>query len=314
MSGIVRVMGVDLPILIDSLSLNGEEVGNRARDVGGWLVAERRAIKNVIAGVLSPKPLNEAMMYRALLRGDGEYWSMRFGAYGAKGWGITGTGAWNGATANTNPNYNTGAWIMTAGQTMAVEGNLYNQSVVATSYSGRTGSTLVGWRKNLTTGNFSLVGFSWRARDVTATVKREIAATTGPGSGGLPQAFTGPETFAVTSGSGPASTSLLTITNPAAQPSLAYSGLHLLPWYLPQTQLDMLLTGRNTVMYSPPDLPFVAVETDLFPMDQIEAAPTSKYLTTVMLGDVDSMQIQPVMNGGQFDQTFTGLSFTLTEI
>lgn len=312
MTGVIRIAGVELPILIDSLSVSNEAVGYTGRNINGWRQLERRAEKQVISGVIAPKTLDEIALYRALVRGDGEFWSMRYGVYGSKGWAITGTGAYD-STGGGNPHFTNGTWWMDSSETMVVQGNLYNQGSVATQFGGRTGSTLIAWRWDNGASTYSIVGFSWRARDVTATVKREVLAPGGPGTGGAPQSFTGAETFSVATGSGPNSPSTLTVTN-AGFDEILYSHILLLPWYFPAAQVDMLLSGRNLLNYAMPDLPDIYVTSDLFPSTQVEASPTVETASLVMQGTMDSHQIQVAMVNGSLDKTHGGISFTLTEV
>lgn len=259
---VLRVLGVELPIVAESLRPRYAPVGGGGRrNTAGWLVQDKRRQKRAFEFSLSPSPIDEAELYRLLITGEGEYWSMRTSQYGSKGLGVFGTGAWTGSGGG-NPNFANGVWRADTNETLTVEGNLYNQAPVGTNFGGRTGSTLIGWRYDAMAATYRLFGFAWRAQDAAPTVKRECL---GPlGSSGAPQNFTGTETFAVTSGGSPNSSSLLTITATSAGSWFGYSHLLLLPWYFPQAQVDQLLSGRARVGYAPPDLPRVLVTSDTF--------------------------------------------------
>ncbi len=88
----LAINGVALPVLVDSLSVDLDPVGNATRNARGWRVMDRRRTVRTIQFALAPRPLDEAMLYRALVLGEGEHWT---GAslYGDKGLPITGTAA-----------------------------------------------------------------------------------------------------------------------------------------------------------------------------------------------------------------------------
>lgn len=254
--GALHVMGVELPIVPDTLRVSFEGTGNARRNTAGWRVGDRRRPKQVFDFSLSPASLDETMLYRLLLQGEGEYWSMRTSAYGSKGLAVGGTGTYVN-TGGGNPHFTNGVWRADTNETLTVEGNLYNQAPVGTGFGGRAGATLIGWRFDEAGADYSLFGISWRAQSTAPAVKRECFGSLGNSS--PPDDFTGTETFAVTSGGSPSSSSLLTITTTGAGSWFGYSHLHLLPWFFPQAQVDQLLVGRSNVFYSPPELSLIHI-------------------------------------------------------
>lgn len=301
---ILSINGVTLPVAIDSLHVTNELVGNTKRNTRGHRILERRRDKWVIEFALPPKPLDEAMMYRSLLLGDGEFWSMGSGAYGSKGLQINGTGAWSDSSGG-NPITAEGVWHADNSETMIVPVNLYNQSAVsASAMSGRTGGTLVGWRHS--GGAYRIFGFSWRFNEAAPTVKREKLGSLG--SSGAAQAYTGTETIAVSS-------SNLTITEPASGGPYLWSNMMLLPWCLPQAQVDALMAGLAAVYSVLPDMPRVYVMSDLLPtLTQLAASPGLLQTSLICHGDIEDFKVTPVAYSGSFDTTECVLSGTLTEV
>lgn len=299
---ILSVAGVPLPVAIDSLRMGTESVGTKARNQRGHLVAERRREKWTIDFALSPKPLDEVNLYRALLLGEGEFWNTLASAYGAKGLQLTGTGAIN-TGGGGNPIATNGVWRTTTGQTLAVPGKFYDQSAVTSSLAGLTGATLVGWRYDGSA--YRLVGISWRALDAAPAVKREKLGALG--SSGAAQAYTGTETFAVASGA-------LTITAPGTGGPWSWSNLLVLPYYLPQAQVDALMDGFALCTYSQPQLPRVYVQSDLFPTSQLKASPALEQASLICIGEVTSFDVQPLVRAGAFSTTEVRLAGRLTEV
>ena len=254
---------------------------------------------------IAPKTLDEAMMYRALILGEGEYFdtlTSRTGIhYGSKGYSLTGTGTYLGASGG-NPINTNGCFRATTGQTMQLQGWFYDQSAVSTANAGLFGATAIGWRRDDGTGNYRAFGWSWRSKDTTATVKREALGTTGPGTLGAAGAYTGAETFAVTSRN-------LVVT---AAASTSYSNIHILPWYLKAPQIDALIAGRNLVLQTHPQLPMLYVQTDFLSPDNVKASGEDSVL--ICHGEVDKMVVQPAMNAGAFEKTFSGMTAKLIEV
>lgn len=308
--GALHVMGVELPIVPDTLRVSFEGTGNARRNTAGWRVGDRRRLKQVFDFSLSPASLDETMLYRLLLQGEGEYWSMRTSAYGSKGLAVGGTGTYVN-TGGGNPHFTNGVWKADTGETLTVEGNLYNQAPVGTGFGGRAGATLIGWRWDDDENDWRLFGFAWRAQDAAPTVKREALGVLG--SSGSPQDFTGTESFSVASGGSPGSTSLLTITATGAGKAFWYSHLHLLPWYFPQAQVDQLLVGRSNVFYSPPELPRVYVTGDLLPTTQQVSPAGTSQVSLVCEGEVGAQPVTQAADGGVWSLLHS-LDATLIEV
>jgi len=300
---LISVYGVELPVLIDSLNVEQTLVGTRQRNALGWNIEDRRRIKSALSFSLAPKPLDEAMLYKLLIEGAGEYWSMVTNAYGAKGYGITGSGAHTLGTGH-NPYVSNGVWQTEVGETMAVPWRQYSQTDVAgaggSGIAGHAGATLVGWRWSTT---YSVFGWSWRINEGTPSVKREMAGALG--SSGSPQAYTGSETFSNSGG-------VLTMT--AAGATSEWCAMLVLPWYFGATQVDQLMTGHSLLREGSPALPRVHVMTDLLPTSQ-RISPTTGYnLPLICLGTVEKLGVQPRREGGVWTKTIVGMSATLEEV
>jgi len=298
----LSVAGVPFPVSIDSLKLTFETVGNKGRNQRGHLVAERRRTKAVFEFSMPPKPLDEAMLYRSLLLGEGEFWSTLTSAYGAKGYQLTGTGVVN-TGGGGNPIATNGVWRTTTGQTLIVPGKFYDQSAVSSSLAGLTGATLIGWRFDGSA--YRIAGFSWRALDTSPLVKREKLGALG--SSGVSQAYTGTEVMTVSGGA-------LTITAPGSGGPWSWSNLTVYPWCFPAAQIDALMDGFALTTYSLPQLPRVYVTSDLLPTSQLKTVPVLEQASLICVGELDAMDVRPVMRGGAFSQTECMLAGSLTEV
>lgn len=300
----IAIAGVPLPVGINDLSLGSELVGRKSRNQSGWTNLERRREKLVFDFTLVGKSLDEAMMYRALILGEGEHWDTLTSQYGSKGYPLTGTGTRTSAGGG-NPINTNGVWRCTAGQTLVVKGAFYDQAGISTANAALFGSTVIGWRRDDAAGTYRAFGFAWRSLEAAPTVKREALGTAGGvGTLGAPQAFTGAETFAVAAKD-------LTITAPVGGP-FSYSNLHVIPWYLKAAQIDLLLTGRNTIYGTLPQLPRVYVQTDFLPLDNVNVGTIDSVL--ICTGEIESMPVQPAWVGGVFDKTRLVITGRLTEV
>jgi hypothetical protein len=304
---LLSIAGVELPVTVDSLSLSLETIGTAARNTRGHGLLERRASKWGFNFSLSPCPLDEAMLYRSLILGDGEFWSTASSAYGAKGLALTGTGAWTGAGGgNPVAGSGNGVWRTTIGQTLVVPGKLSDQSAVGGQSSGVRGASLAGWRYDEGAASWRLFAWSWRGGETTVPNKREKVGAIG--SSGAAQAYTGTETLAVSSGT-------LTVTSPGSGGGWRWSNLLLIPWFLPVAQLDQLLEGLALVRNPMPLLPRVYVTSDLLSSDQLKATPFgSTQSALVCTGEVSEMQVTPLARAGAWQTTDCTLSGKLTEV
>lgn len=303
---VLAVNGVALPVGIDKLKVSFELVGAARRNQRGHAVVERRRDKWVVGFETSPMSLDEAMMAKSLVLGEGEFWNTLTSVYGAKGMGLTGTGAWTGSGGG-NPINTNGVFRATTGQTLIVPGKFYDQSAVhATAPAALTGATLVGWRYDETLANYRLFAISWRALDAAVVSKREKI---GPlGASGAVQNYTGAETFSVAGGN-------LTITEPGTGGGWRYSNLRVLPWFLPVALVDALLEGMALTTYTLPRLPNVYVTSDLLPTDQLKATPGLVQSSLVCNGALDGgLQVTPLARDGAFQLTDCTLAGTLTEV
>lgn len=297
----LAINGVELPVAIDSLRLTLEAVGSRSRNTRGHALLERRRAKWVYEFELSPSSLDEAMMYRALILGEGEYWNCISSAYGSKGLLLGGSGAW--VNASGNPISTNGVFLTDAGQTLQVPGRLYSQAAVFPGPSA-TGHTVIGWHQDVVGPVWRIFGFSWRDQDTTPRVTREKLGALG--SSGAAGAWTAPDTIAVSSGN-------LVIT--AATNSKKWSNLYLLPWCLPPAQVDALLDGFAGIGYPLAQLPRVYVQTDLLPDDQLKASPVGLVKNAMAcIGEVSEMPMVPLARNGAWSLSDLRLSGTLTEV
>jgi hypothetical protein len=299
---LLSVAGVQFPVLIDALKLTFETIGNKGRNQRGHLVAERRRTKAVIDFSLPPKPLDEAMLYRSLMLGEGEFWNTLTSAFGAKGYQLTGTGVIN-TGGGGNPIATNGVWRTTTGQTLIVPGKFYDQSAVSSSLAGLTGATLIGWRYDGSA--YRIVGVSWRALDTAPLAKREKLGALG--SSGVAQAYTGTETMTVAAGA-------LTITAPGSGGPWSWSNLTVYPWAFSAAQVDALMDGFALTNYSLPQLPRVYVTSDLLPTSQLKASPVLEQASLICVGELDSMDVRPVYRNGVFSTTECMVSGRLTEV
>lgn len=301
----LAVNGIPLPVLMDSLKVSLEPVGTKRRNQRGHSVLERRRAKWVIEFALAPCPLDEAMLYKALILGEGEFWSTISSAYGAKGLQLTGTGSWLG-TGGGNPHNGNGVFRLTTTQTMIVPGRLYDQAAVGNAAAAITGATLIGWRYDETLANYRIFGFSWRALESTVTHKREKIGALG--SSGAVQNYTGAETFSVSGGN-------LTLTAPGSGGPWRYSNLTLIPWFCPQAQVDQLLEGQALTMYTLTRLPNVYVTTDLLPVEQQMGSPVGLNQSLIICnGEVEELEVLPLARDGAFSTTECRLSGRLIEV
>lgn len=300
---ILSVNGVELPVLLNTLSISSEEVGEVRRNVHGFASRDRRAVKLTLECELAPKSLDEAMLFRALVLGEGEFWSLSSSVYGSKGLSVTGTGSHDTSTGSRNPRTSTGTWKLDPNETMILQTPGATQSAVAgNAYNpGENGGTLVATHHNGT--SYRLVGLSWRHDAGGPTVLRERLGT--PGSSGAAQGWTGGESFGVT-------TTTFTATAPGS--GITYwSNLLWLPRYFPTAQVDALLAGYDALGFAAPDLPRVLVETDLFPGDLVSSTAGTRR-AFVALGEVDRLVSTPHYIGGTFSKTALGLTVRLVEV
>ena len=302
----LAINGVVLPVAIDSLELSFEDVGEAKRNQRGHRVLERRRSKWVFKFSLSNLALDEAMMFRSLILGDGEFWNTRTSAYGAKGLALTGTGAWIG-TGGGNPHNANGVFRLGVNQTMVIPGKFYDQSAISTAAAALTGATLVGWRRDDAAGTYRVFGHSWRALEAGIPVwSREKLGSLG--ASGVAQNYTGGEAYGLAGGT-------LTIQAPAAGGPWSYSNLTVYPWFLPVALLDALLDGQALSLYTLPQLPRLYVTSDLLPTDQQRGPPTGFYQSSIICqGMVDSLRVTPAAIGGVWTPTASMLTGSLIEV
>lgn len=300
---VLAIAGVELPVAVDSFSRSHEMVGTKRRNARGHTVLERRREKTIIEFETSAVSFEEAMLYRALILGEGEFWNTLTSAFGAKGLALTGTGAWSG-TGGGNPHNGNGTFLLTTGQTMVVPGRFYDQSAVSATTGGITGATLIGWRFD--GAAYRLSGFSWRSGDTVVATRREKLGSLG--SSGVAQAYTGTETLAVSGGN-------LTLTAPGAGGPWRWSNITVYPWFCDSTLVDMLLDGQAATTYTLPPLPRLYVTGDaVLPVDQQNAVVGLNQASLICTGDVEELPAVSQARGGTFRHTDMRLRGTLTEV
>jgi hypothetical protein len=302
----LAINGVEFPVATEDLTLSFEDIGTDKRNMRGHRVLERRRSKWAFDFSLSILPLNEAMMFRSLILGDGEHWNTLTSAFGAKGLPLTGTGAWIG-TGGGNPINTNGVFRLTTGQTMVLPGKLYDQSAISSATAALTGATVVGWRRDDAAGTFRIFGHSWRALDVGGPFwsREKLGAL---GASGAVQNYSGAETYSITGGA-------LSITAPGAGGPWSYSNLTVYPWFLPVAQLDALLDGQALTTYTLPQLPRVYVTSDFLPTEQIRVAPVGLFQASLIChGKVTDLKVMPSVVNGIWTPTACILSGSLTEV
>ncbi|MDP2275280.1 MAG: hypothetical protein Q8K32_31330 [Archangium sp.] len=302
----LAINGVSLPVAIDDLELAFEPVGTERRNQRGHRVLERRRSKWMFNFELSNLALDEAMMFRSLILGDGEFWNTLTSAFGAKGLPLTGTGAWTGAGGGNPLNVN-GVFRLTAGQTMIIPGKFYDQSAVSSAPAALTGATVVGWRRDDAAGTFRIFGHSWRALEVGGPFwSREKLGSLG--ASGAVQDYSGTESYSITGGA-------LTVIAPGAGGPWSYSNLTVIPWFLPRAQLDQLLEGQALTTYTLPQLPRVYVTSDLLPTEQLRPSPAGLFQSSIIChGKVESLRVTPAVINGAWNPMASVLTGSLIEV
>lgn len=290
---IMSVYGVELPIAIDSLRVSPVSVGMApTRNANGYLVTDRRDVKNEYNFAVVPRSLEEAMLYKELLLCAGDYWASSSDNHSSKGMPLTGTGSM------------VSGFTITTGQTMIVPVPAKNQDSVAPTTTARPGHTLVGWRSGGTT---SIFAWSWRGIESWVSNKRERLLS---GSFGPCQTYTGTESFSFDY-----ATRLFTVTETGA--SASFIRMLWIPRFFGVAQLDAILMGwgsgypYDTNSY--PDPPRIIVQTDLLPRDLMFQA--GSYPTNIVaIAEVAEMQVTPHWHDGAYDKTALALSVTLIEV
>lgn len=295
--GMIHVFGVELPILLDSFRITTEHVGMEfRRNANGYLVGDRRHIKNVFEFDTAPRGLEESMLYRSLLEHRGDYWPFQADAYSSKGLLATGTGG-----------YLAGGFTTATGQTMILPVPPPNQdSLFGFGYAGRDGHTLAGWR---TGGTSRLFAWSWRALANTVTNKRECLLS---GSFGAPQGYSGTETFSCLPDS-------QTITVTQGTGTFQFSKMLWIPRFFGTTELDTLLTGMGSIYPSDqnyyPSPPRILVRSDMFPQELVASSGVAYVQRNIVaIAEVSELRAVPHSRGGVFDKTSLAFSAKVQEV
>lgn len=295
----ISIAGVELPVSFDSLRVKHETIGTVVRNANGVRMMDRRASKRTVSFDIVLSLLDDAMLFKYLLTGEGDYWSAQADLISSKGNIIGGTNCVFEALAVTNYASTGAARVLTTGDGIAIPQGY--------DYSGQQqGGTMVFWQWMSAGPTRRIVALSWRYSDTVPFVARERIYT---GTFGAPQAYsaTNELVWSVTPGS------LVIGTKQAATSGekSAVADVLFLPRYFPAAQLDALLAGVTVRTSYLPRQPAVAVAMDLYPPGQVSGSATeSKFAAH---GDVE-MFVKPHWRGGSFVQTGSQLNVTLVEI
>ena len=308
---ILAINKVVLPVQIGSLSVSEEMVGSNQRGANGFLQRDRRSTKATITCTLAPKSLDEAMLYRALITGEGEFWSMVFGPNGSKGLVASSAAGWNsGSISGVNPLTEFDPDAAIEADTGGGSQNLVLQTLrprlqsAVSGYAanpGIDGVTLIGYR-TIAGASQRLFGWSWRAAVGTPDVSRERLGS--PPSAGAVQAYTGNEVSRTFTGA--------TIEIRPGTNATTYSVLFMIPRFFAQAQVDTLLAAWNDGGFRAPHLPRVLVETDLIPGSLATAS--NGVRSFIALGECKTITSAPHHRSGAWDPSAVSLEVVLVEV
>ncbi|MBL8924119.1 MAG: hypothetical protein JNJ54_35010 [Myxococcaceae bacterium] len=308
----LMVNKVPLPVLIDSVTVTEEVVGSTMRGANGFLQRDRRGTKATISFALAPRSLDEAMLYRALITGEGEYWSMVSDTYGSKGLRASSNLGWySGMVSNVNPltEFDPDAAIFADPgggiENLVIPNIRPRQQTAVSGYAsnpGIDGVTLIGFRTIGGSANARLFGWSWRSAVGTPDVSRERLGA--PPSAGAAQAYTGNEVSRTFTGSE-------LIIQPGTVET-SYSVLFLIPRFFQQAQVDTLLGAWNDGGFRAPHLPRVLVETDLLPGSLSAAA--NGVRSFIALGECTTINPMPHHRDGAWDPSAVSIECELVEV
>lgn len=300
----ISVNKVTLPVAIDSLSFTEDLVGADRRNANGYLLRDRRGVKARLSFSTTPKDLDEAMLYRSLLTGEGEFYGFATNEFGTKGLKATGTGA-SGVNASIGANpLGTGFdWVTDTNTDLFLPfPNPRSQTTVGlwAPSPGLDGVTVVGFR-TVAGANPRIFGWSWRGATAAAATKRERLGSVG--STGAPQAYTGNESILDNLGGS------VQIRTPTTETT--FSAVLVFPRYFPATQVDALMAGYDAGGYLVPAMPRVLVETDLFPGTLASASGRRAF---VAVADVKTANVTAHWRGGVFVKAGVALEVDLMEV
>lgn len=303
----ISVNKVVLPVAIDSLSYDEELVGSTQRNANGYAIRDRRGAKATIAFSTTPKDLDEAMMYRALLVGEGEFYPFNANGdvYGTKGLKAEGSGS-SGVTGAIGANPLGGGydWVTDTNTDLFIpvlRPRLQTAVSLHAPNPGIDGVTIIGFR-TVAGASPRIFGWSWRSAVTAIDTKRERLGTVG--ATGAPQAYTGNESVLTFNG--------VTVTARTPTAETTFSALFMYPRWFPATQIDALMAGYDAGGYAAPRMPRVLVETDLFP-GTLASSVAGARRTFVALADV-RVTVVPHWRGGAFVKSGVALEVDLMEV
>jgi hypothetical protein len=304
----ITVNKITLPVAIDSVSYSEEAVGAMERNANGYMVADRRSMKARIQFSTVPRGLDEAMMYRAILAGEGEFFPFvesgnQFGLKGLKATATVGSSV--NSSINANPLDPSGSdFVMDANHDIFFPNVRPRLQVAVAGYApnpGIDGQTIIGFR-TLSGLSPRIFGWSWRSAVGSIATSRERLGSVG--STGSPQAYTGNESVLTFDGS---RVQARTPTN-----ETTFSAVFSLPRYFPAAQVDALMAGYDAGGFFVPAMPRVAVETDLFPGTLASAS--SGRRSFIALAEVKTVTAIPHYRSGTFDKSAVSLEVELVEV
>lgn len=303
----ISVNKVELPVRIDSVSYSEEQIGASERNANGYLVADRRATKARLQFATAPKPLDEAMLYRAIAMGEGEFFPFnddgnQFGLKGLKATCTAGSGVTS--AIGVNPLGGSADMVIEATHSLFLPANRPRLQAAVAGYAlnaGLDGFTVVGFR-TVAAASPRIFGWSWRAGGGSPATSRERLGSVG--STGSPQAYTGNESLLTFDG--------LTVQATCPTAETTFSALLTIPRYFPSTQVDQLMAGYDSGGFYVPAPPRVLVETTLFP-GTLVSSPSGRR-AFVAVAEVRTVTAVPHHRSGAFDKSAVALEIDLVEV
>lgn len=283
MSALLAANGLELPILVDSLSCSIEEVGEAKRMEDGTLVVDRRAEKRVYDFSLSPLPAPAALFLRDVLLGRGEVWAFDSHVYGSRGTAVAGAGVLSAAQVK----FGAKSLKIAAGGDDA-----------SFPFPGTNGVTVVGWGYE---SSWLLRVASFRAG--TSGTPDFSADVTIAGAITSPSAWDGLWNF------GGASPVVLQTFGA----DLYLDDVWVIPRAvegIPTATLEGWLAGIAGLALPKGPAPRLVVTGDL--VDPSVLASGTASLTA--RGEVTNLQVMPLMSGGGLSRTEHRISARLTEV
>jgi len=303
---VIEVNKIVLPVRIDSLSYSEEPVGASERNANGYLVADRRATKARLQFSTAPRSLDETMLYRAILMGEGEFYPFNDDSnpYGMKGLKATSTvGSDVNSSIGGQPLGGTASYVMDTNHDIYFPVTRPRSQAPVAGYApnaGTDGCTVVGFRTLAGFGT-RIFGWSWRSAVSAIATSRERLGNVG--DTGAPGAYTGNESILTFDGA------LVRARTPTSETTFA--AVFVFPRYFPAAQVDQLMAGYDKGGFAIPAMPRVLVETDLFPGSLAAVGGRRSFVAVAEVRTVTSISH---LRAGVFDTSAVALEIDLVEV